>query len=353
MTKKEELMNGLIMILLRYGIEPDTAKSEISILLDKYSISEAKTDLVIYDQMSNEALIQRFLISKKVKGLLDRSLKYYASELRRWDDAIQKSFIEMQPDDIRLRMAKRQLQDKVSATTINNEFRALSSFCTWMRDEMIRPDNPAIRVGRMKERKQKKVAFTNLEIEKMRTAITNARYKALFEILLSTGCRANEIVQIKISEIDNGKVILHGKGNKERMAFLNAKAIVAIEQYLSERKDGSVWLFPREKGVGKEKAEWLRKYGEMWYIHPETVVETEHMSRETPNGIVKAIGKKAGVAHVHTHKFRRTCATMALSRGMPLLQVSKMLGHESLQTTEIYIDLNEDELEHAHEKYVV
>ena len=175
----------------------------------------------------------------------------------------------------------------------------------------------------------------------------------IVEMLLSTGCRVSELTEILLADIEGSKILVRGKGAKERYVYLNAKAQLALEQYLSERKDDNPFLFPK----GKMLSEWDRKGltkedMKSWWKDREKIKDG-HVDKGSIEKVVVRIAKRAGIDKANPHKFRRTCATMALKRGMPLLQVSKMLGHESTETTQIYLDLSEDDLAQAHKKYVV
>lgn len=351
MDKKNELANKLTIALQSYDIPLGILKSEIMMAMTGYAVSELSTEIVLYDTKNNQALMQQFLISKKIKGCSERTIQFYGKELKRWDEELQKDFISMQADDIRIRIAKRQIRDKVTAVTINNELRALSSFCTWMQQEAIRHDNPTAKVDKVKGRKKKKKAFTEIEVEKMRGVLETSKDKAMFEILLSTGCRVSELARLRIDDVDGDKAVVHGKGNKDRTVYLNAKATIALDTYLADRRDNSIWLFPRRKerlvgikGVSREKLQ-------NWYKYPEFINEDMHVDKGTIEARIRRMGKKVGVK-AHPHKFRRTCATWALKRGMPIIHVSHMLGHESMETTQIYLDMDEKELEAAHRLYV-
>lgn len=186
----------------------------------------------------------------------------------------------------------------------------------------------------------------DMEIEKLRVAARDIREKAIVELLLSTGCRVTELVNIKLSEIDDDKILVHGKGQKDRYVYLNARAKLAVDMYVEQRKDKNPYLFP--KGIfSKEGGE---KHN--WWMNPQNVVDG-HTSTGAIEKITRSMAKRTGVERANPHKFRRTCATMALRRGMPIEQVSKMLGHECIATTQIYLDLTERDLKQAHEKYVI
>ena len=222
--------------------------------------------------------------------------------------------------------------------TRNNERSVLSSFYQWLTDEELIPKNPVRKVPKIKEPKVQKKAFSQMELEKIRTSCTNETETAVIEILISTGCRVSELCGIKPDDIDGDRVTVHGKGNKDRICYLTAKAQIAIEDYMQSEyykkrhEFGSEYLFMRKRYQGDE------------FLKP--------IGKSSIENMTKRIGKDAGVKNCHPHRFRRTCATMALERGMPIERVSHMLGHESIETTQIYLDLTEDGMKEAHRKYV-
>ena len=352
---KNEATERIISSLICKGyprVVIDEVQNTIIIVLSDYKVEKETTELAVYEGDINENLIQKFAIVKRVSGRTDRTIGFYVNTLRFVFRKIQKSCLETTTDDIRLYLAIRETQDNVSKVTLNNELRALSTFYKWLQDDEYIVRNPIVKIEKMKEPKRKKPAFTEMDIEKIRMSCKTKRETAIVEILLSTGCRVTELVNIKIEEIDRDKVIVHGKGNKDRMVYLNAKAVMAIDLYLAERKDDNPYLFP--KGIEKMILHGgTRKNMPTWYQEPNFIDGYGHTDKCTIETIIRKIGKRAGVEKVHPHRFRRTCATMALRRGMPIEQVSKMLGHENISTTQIYLDLSEKELEYAHRKYVV
>lgn len=220
-----------------------------------------------------------------------------------------------------------------------------------MHTQELIPRNPLAEIEKIKYHREKEKAFSDIEIERLRAACKNSREKAILEVLLSTGCRASEAVSIKIADIVNDCVDIIGKGEKPRKVYINAKAEIAIETYLRDRKDENPYLFPAGLKFENTSSQARRAKGD-WYKLPELVDLKQCANHESINIVVRRIGKRAGVENVHAHRFRRTCATMALRRGMPIELVSKMLGHEQLSTTQIYLDLREEDLKNAHKKYV-
>lgn len=349
MDEKQNVINNIVVALLKEFPELDSQRicSVLYIELNEYSLEKEERELIVYEGDPNDVLIKRFLVVKRVNGLTSRTLRYYEETLRFINGRIRKPFQNVTPDDVRIYLAFREINDNTKATTRDNERRVLSSFFDWANDEGIVKFNPVKKVPKIKGEKKQKHAFSDTEIELIRNSCKTAREKAIVETLLSTGCRASELVGMKIKELNANKIVVHGKGRKDRTCYLNAKAMIAIDVYLKERKDDNPYIFCGGFfGVGQNHSR-----AKDWYKYPE-LVSDKPMCTGTVESTVRSIGRRAGVENCHPHRFRRTCATLALRRGMPIEQVSKMLGHEQLDTTKIYLDLNERDLELAHEKYV-
>lgn len=353
--ERESLINEVCMYLVGRGIEPGEAKDALYIIMNKYEITSRCTSLAEMKEDRNDFLLNRFMIAKTVKGCSKRTLKLYGTELKRILQAIGKTVDDITADDIRYYLAVRQRRDGVSKTTADNELRYLRSFFQYLVADELVIRNPTAKVDRVKCERRKKDALTDIEVERLRVAVEGLREPAIIEVLLSTGCRVSELVQIQISDIDKNKVLVYGKGAKERYVYLNARAMIAIERYLAERKDKNPYLFAGGKSqlITGLKDGYKRRQLTDWWKDPDLVSEDKPIDKGTIEQLLRKIAKKAGVEKANPHKFRRTCATMALRRGMPIEQVSKMLGHEELSTTQIYLDLSEDELAQAHKKYVV
>lgn len=344
---RQELIDKIMMCLAGSGISDNDISQELTIILSDYEIQQRETSVAIRHEDKNNYFLQKFMIAKTVKGCTDRTLDMYRTELVKILRRIGKPADEIEADDIRLYLAIRQKKDGVSKTTANNELRYMRSFFGWLHTEELIRKNPAAKLERIKCDKQKKSAFTELEVEKLRDACVNAWETAVVEILLSTGCRVTELINIRISDLEGDQLIVHGKGNKDRIVYLNAKSIVAITKYLGERGDSNPYLFPG--GFWGSAREDCRN----WYKYPDRVDAERHCDAGSIEAKVRKLGEKAGVKKAHPHRFRRTCATFALRRGMPIEQVSKMLGHEQISTTQIYLDLTEEDLKQAHKKYVI
>lgn len=352
---REEAINSICLYIESISDEKiGDIKSRLYLLLNNYEITTRSTEVAELQGDRNEYLLRQFLIAKKVAGCTERTLDFYAKSNQKILMKIGKTVDDITATDIRYYMAVRQQKDRVSKVTIGNEIRCFSSFFAWMHDEELIEKNPMKKIDRIKQEKTKKEALTEMEIEKIRFAANGEREKAVIEILLSTGCRVSELVNILITDIEGERILVHGKGEKDRYVYLNAKAKLCTEIYLNQRKDKNPYLFPRGVSVAETSKRGIsqRNYFDFWK-NPENICEEGHMDKCTVEGMMRKIAKRAGVEKANPHKFRRTCATMALRRGMPIEQVSKMLGHESITTTQIYLDLTEDDLALAHKKYVV
>jgi len=354
--ERDSLVNELCVKLApRYG-NMQELKNALYMILNPYEITSRSTEVAVVDEDQNEALLRRFLVAKKVSGRTERTLEQYESSIKRTLEMIGKTATEIQVVDIRMYIAIRMSRDKVANATITNEIRYLKSFFMWMQQEEIVTRNPMLKIEKIKEPKTRKEALTDMEVEKLRGAVRDEREQAILEVLLSTGCRVAELVQILKSDIQGERILIYGKGRKERFVYLNAKAMLAIENYLKQRKDNNPYLFPKSYNVAdkEHKAQHASpKEKHIWWISPEFVKPDGSMNKGTAENIMRRLAVRAGVKKANPHKLRRTCATMALRRGMPIEQVSKMLGHEELTTTQIYLDLSEDELAQAHKKYVI
>ncbi|KZX16622.1 tyrosine recombinase XerC [Methanobrevibacter cuticularis] len=281
----------------------------------------------------NENLLKIFISSKKIEGRSKRTLKYYKDTIEKMLLFINKPIANINTDDIRNYFIHHQEATNVTNVTLNNIRRNLSSFFGWLRDEGYVLNNPITRIKPIKTDKIIKKPFNDVEIEKLRTHIhrnKQIRDLAIFETLLSTGVRISELVGIKISDIDfnNRTILVFGKGAKERIVFFNAKAKIAIEEYLETRKDNSPELFVAEK-------------------KPFNSLGISGVERR-----VRDLGLEIGIPNVHPHRFRRTMATNALNSGMAIEEIKELLGHENVDTTLIYANVDQNNVKHAYNKHM-
>lgn len=333
----------------------ETVKMKITMILNDYNVDQEERALAVYEADETAMMLQKFLAAKIARGCTPRTIGYYKDMISKSLMKIGKPYDQVTADDVRYLLAMRVQRDGVSKVTANGERRALSSFYQWLQSEEILLRNPMTKVEAIKEKKTKKTAFSKMEIEQIREACRTPREEAMVEVLFSTWARLSEVVQIRLDDIAGENITVHGKGEKDRTVYLTPRAKLKVEKYLEERSDDNPYLFPRAKYAGDvaamTKGKSRRKSPE-WYREKSNVDETRHMDQCSLEGVIRNIGKRAGVKKTHPHRFRRTGATMALRSGMPLLQVSKMLGHEQIGTTQIYLDISDTELMQAHEKYV-
>lgn len=353
---KDDLINKIAFEISKFVPNNTVEIQNILITnLFNYDIVKKETEIVEYAGSKNEIFLKKFLIAKSVEGCTKRTLEGYKKTIWRTICDIGKPADEVTSDDIKYYLAIKQTRDNASLSYCDTILRYLRSFYNFLMLEELIAKNPTAKIQKIKCDKKKKSAFTEMEVELIRSACRNAREKMIIEVLISTACRITEFSQIKISDIEeNGRLLIFGKGNKERYVYLNARAQLAVKEYLAERKDKNPYLNPGLCATYQcESKSAFFKVKKDWYKYPEFIAEKNHATRNAIASIVRCIGRRAGVQECHPHKFRRTCATFALRRGMPIEQVSKMLGHEELNTTQMYLDLTEKDLELSHQKYVV
>ena len=353
---RDKLLQEIIVLMMASGADVEQLKSRLIIILDKYEIEPRCTEVAVVNEDDITKYIKLFLISKRVSGRTDRTIQRYKSDLTRFFGRVQKSPLDITSDDIKLYLATKEVKDGASKVYQRNILRVISSFYQWMVKEEHILKNPMNKVDEIKIPKVKKEAFSESQIEQLRFAIgDDMRLACMFELLLCTWCRVSELAQIKISDIaqDRESVLVHGKGSKDRVCYINARAKICMERYLQARSDDNDYLFPKSSVGRFIRAECKkRKLKPNCWWKTKDLIGEGHMDKSTIESLVRDLGKRAKVEHVHPHRFRRTGATFALRRGMPIEQVSKILGHESIETTQIYLDISEQELAQAHKKYV-
>ncbi len=309
----------------------------ITVKLNGYRLEKSETGIVKYEMTDSEEWFKKFLISKKLQGLSDRTLSVYSYEIMKFLTSVKKPLKDITTDDIRYYLACYQLSGRATPVTIDNTRRYLSTFFQWLEDEDHIFKNPLKKIKKTKFKRKVKKAFSFDEIErikisceKIKSEHDRKRQLAIIETLLSTGCRAAELVNIKLSDINfnTGEVNVLGKGNKERITFLNSAATARIRDYLESRKGESEYLFCSLQKPYKK---------------------LEESGLEIT---IRRLKKLAGINDMHPHRFRRTCATIAKRRGMPIEEIQKMLGHEDLGTTQIYVQVDEEDVRKSHEKYM-
>ena len=273
--------------------------------------------------------LQEFLDVKALEGCSKATIENYKFNLNKFLLGIGKDPTEIGTQDIRKYLADYKRERGVSNTTLDNMRRVFQSFFTWMHREGYIIKDPCAAVNKIRADKIIKNPYSDEEMELMREAAKNLREKAIIEVLYSTGMRIGELEKLNKDDIDfvNGKAIVFGKGAKEREVYFNVKAQLALKKYLENRNDTNEALF-----VGLQSP-------------------YNRLKVSTYEKILRELGGRCGV-HCHPHRFRRTCATILLNKGMPIQEVSKVLGHAKLETTMIYCEIDQQSVATNHRKYM-
>jgi site-specific recombinase XerD len=281
-------------------------------------------------EQPRQELLTMFLAAKRVEGCSEKSLRYYESSIRNMLTAISKEERQITTDDLRKYLADYQAEGKVSKVTIDNIRRILSTYFAWLEDEDYILKSPVRRIHKVKTGKTVKETYSDESLEIMRDGCTTSRDLALIDLLASTGMRVGELVNLDIADIDfeNRECIVFGKGDKERKVYFDARAKVHLQNYLKNRTDDNPALF----------VTLLKPYNRL------KISGVEIRLRE--------LGRKLDIPKVHPHKFRRTLATMAIDKGMPVEQVQQLLGHSKIDTTMQYAMVNQNNVKISHRKYI-
>ena len=271
-----------------------------------------------------------FLSAKKVEGCSERTLSYYKSTLKNMLNILNKPVKHIETSDLRSYIALYSDNQKVSKTTLDNIRRITSSFFSWLEEENYIIKSPARRIHKIRTGSTVKSVYTDEELELLRDSCNNIRDLAIIDFLASTGVRVGELVMINISDIDFDKreCIVLGKGNKERVVYFDARSKIHVIDYLKSRTDTNEALFVS-----------LNKPNDRLKI---SGIEIR----------LRNLGKKLNIEKVHPHKFRRTLATNAIDKGMPIEQVQTLLGHTKIDTTLHYAMVNQNNVKQSHRKYI-
>ena len=274
--------------------------------------------------------VQVFLAAKRVEGCSEKTIRYYDSTLRNVLKTINKDVLQITTDDLRLYLDDYQSNRSAGKTTIDNIRRILSSFFSWLEDEDYIMKSPVRRIHKVKTCKTVKETYSDETLEIMRDHCESIRDLALIDLLASTGMRVGELVLLDRDDIDfaNRECVVLGKGNKQRKVYFDAKAKIHIQNYLNSRTDDNPALFVSLQQPHNR----LQILGIEIRLHD--------------------LGEKLNLCRVHPHKFRRTLATMAIDKGMPIEQVQQLLGHQNVDTTLQYAMVNQNNVKLSHKKYV-
>lgn len=283
-----------------------------------------------FNPTENKKLLNLFLSAKQVEGCSRKTIDYYNSTIVKMLSNVEKRIDNISTDDLRSYLATFKKERNSSKITIDNLRRIFSSFFSWLEDEDYILKNPVRRIHRVKTGRVVKEVLSDENLEVLRDNCEEIRDLAMLELLISTGIRVGELVNLNINDINfyERECVVFGKGESERVVYFDARTKIHLMQYLEQRTDDNPALFVSFKKPNKR----LGING----------VETR----------LRQLGEKSNISKVHPHKFRRTMATLAIDKGMPIEQVQKLLGHVQIDTTMQYAMVNQSNVKLAHRKFI-
>lgn len=279
---------------------------------------------------SNTEYLDMFLMAKRIEGCSERTLAYYKVTAEKMLSCIIKPLRKMTTEDIRAYLSFYQAQNGCSRTTVDNVRRNLSSFFSWLEEEDHILKSPIRRIHKIKSKTVVKEIITDENIERLRDGCYEPRDLAIIDLLYSTGIRVGELVNLDIEDInfEERECVVYGKGDKERKVYFDARTKLHLQRYLNTRTDNNKALF---------------------------VTLNKPYNRLKISGVeirLRKLGQTLCVDRIHPHKFRRTMATRAIDKGMPIEQVQKLLGHQQIDTTMQYAMVNQSNVKISHRKYI-
>ena len=327
---KNQFANDIIQRMLPCidNAQADALRRVLFAVMENYEITEVLTGSLC--EPTNPRLVDGFLSSKRIEGCSDKSLVYYRKTIDAMLDAIGKGVSHITTDDLRSYLTDYQATKNSSKVTIDNIRRILSSFFSWLEDEDYILKSPVRRIHKVKSASTIKETYSDEALETMRDNCENLRDLALIDMLASTGMRVGELVLLNREDIDfeERECVVFGKGSKERIVYFDARAKIHLQNYLKSRKDNNPALFVSLRAPYNR----LKAGG----------VEVR----------LREFGKKLHLPRVHPHKFRRTLATVAIDKGMPIEQLQQLLGHRRIDTTLQYAMVKQSNVKIAHRKYI-
>lgn len=325
---KEDLIKDIIQEMLPYlnNAQNKKLKDVLEYHFVKYEVRKQASQ----DSKIDSNYMELFLAAKRIEGCSEKSLKYYKSTIDTMLNQLQKNVKHIVTDDIRQYLTEYQKKKKSSRITIDNIRRILSSFFSWLEAEDHILKSPVRRIHKIKTGTNIKETYSDEALELMRDNCVEVRDLAIIDMLASTGMRVGEMVLLNKSDIDllERECIVFGKGNKERVVYFDARTKIHLQNYLSARNDDNPALFVSLKAP------------------------YERLKIGGIEARLRNIGKQLGLDKVHPHKFRRTLATMAIDKGMPIEQLQKLLGHSRIDTTLQYAMVKQSNVKFAHRKYI-
>ena len=322
---KNEVLQSMIHLLRDDQYEK--LKEVLDRVLVNYKIEEIKDELNGED---NQHYVESFLSSKRLEGCSEKTLHYYESTIQIVLNPIQKHVKHITTDDLRKYLTDYQNVHKSSRVTIDNIRRILSSFFSWLEDEDYIVKSPVRRIHKVKSATTIKETYSDESLELMRDNCNSLRDLALIDILASTGMRVGELVLLNIDDINfnERECVVFGKGDKERIVYFDARTKIHLQNYIDSRSDENKALFVSMR----------KPYNRLTIGAIET--------------IIRNIGKQLEIPKAHPHKFRRTLATKAIDKGMPIEQLQKLLGHQKIDTTLQYAMVKQSNVKIAHKRYI-
>lgn len=295
------------------------------VLLEELTENEPQQKTV-----SNKEYLALFLDAKRIEGCSERTLQYYRVTITHLLSHIETPIRKITTDEIRTYLVNYQKINNCSKVTVDNVRRNISSFFSWLEEEDYILKSPMRRIHKIKTKTVVKEVISDEAMEMMRDNCTELRDLAMIDLLYSTGIRVGELVNLNIANVDfeHRECVVYGKGDKERRVYFDAKAKIHLQNYLEERTDDNPALF--------------------------VTLDAPH-ERLKISGVeirVRGLGKSLGLTRIHPHKFRRTMATRAIDKGMPIEQVQKILGHSQIDTTMQYAIVNQNNVKSSHQKYI-
>ena len=325
---KQNLITDVVQGMLPYLNNAQTEKLQevLQHTLFGYEVTKVENDTENLEQ----DLVELFLSAKRIEGCSEKTLKYYNATIQAMLTCVGKGVRHIVTDDVRSYLTEYQEKNQSSKVTIDNIRRILSSFFSWLEDEDYILKSPVRRIHKVKTGTNIKETYTDEALELMRDSCTELRDLAIIDMLASTGMRVGEMVLLNRADINfnERECVVFGKGDKERIVYFDARTKIPLQNYLNSRRDENPALF-----VSLQKPH----------------------KRLQISGIevrLREYGKRLGLSKVHPHKFRRTLATMAIDKGMPIEQLQQLLGHRRIDTTLQYAMVKQSNVKIAHRKYI-
>ena len=329
---KEEFVNDVLRDMLAYldNGQAEQLRRVLNHNLSGFEIQRNEKSDIVAAGEENSQLTKAFLSAKRIEGCSEKSLTYYRKTIETMIEKIGKGITHITTNDLRSYLTDYQAEKKSSKVTIDNIRRILSSFFSWLEDEDYILKSPVRRIHKVKTATTIKETYTDEALETMRDNCETLRDLAMIDMLASTGMRVGELVLLNRDAInfEERECVVFGKGSKERMVYFDARTKIHLQNYLAQRTDSNIALFVSLKAPYER----LQIGG----------VETR----------LRELGKRLSLPRVHPHKFRRTLATMAIDKGMPVEQLQRLLGHQRIDTTLQYAMVKQSNVKIAHRKYI-